>query len=107
MWTIDEVPLMPGTCTVLAASTSQRIALSGATAVRIATGVVGALSDVTGGVWYKFGDSTVTATAGSTDEVYVPLHVVLDVPVPVNLGVTHLAIIEAESGVAGSVQVFK
>jgi hypothetical protein len=84
--------------TVIAASSSQRIAVNGEM-VRFSVG--------TQGIWYKFGDSSVTATAGTAAEGYVPAGWVLDVPLPRNsLSAvnTNVAIIQAAGTAVGSVQ---
>ena len=84
--------------TVIAASSSQRIILNGAL-VRFSVG--------TQGVWYKFGDSSVSATAGTAAEGYAPANFVVDVPLPRNSLSsvnTHVAIIQAAGTAVGSVQ---
>ncbi len=104
MFNVNDTPLIARSTTVIAAAASQRIALLGGTVVRVAVG--------TQGLWYKFGDSTVAATAGTAAEGYVPANWVEDIPVPIESTqsavntVTHVAIIQAAATAVGSVQVF-
>ena len=79
--------------TVIAASSSQRIAIKGALVRFCVDGK---------SLWYKFGDSSVSATAGTAAEGYVPAGFPLDVPIPT--GVTNVAIIQAAATAVGSVQ---
>lgn len=83
------------TTTVIAASSSQRIVAAGAF-VRISCG--------TKGVWGIFGASTVTATAGTAGEFFIPAGQVTDWPIPA--GTTNLAIIQEGATAVGSVTVF-
>ena len=83
------------TTTVIAASSSQRIACAGAF-VRFAV--------ETKSVWAKFGSSTVDATAGTSAEFLIPAGQVLDTPIP--SGSTHVAIIQSGATAVGSVTVF-
>lgn len=88
--------------TVIAASSSQAITLGNAAFVRIACD--------TKGIWYKFGDTSVSATAGGAAEGYVPAGRVLDIPVPVLAGSTaapvKIAIIQDGATAVGSVTLF-
>lgn len=95
MWTVEELPLRPQTTTVISAAASQRVACAG-TYVRFSVG--------TKAIWYKFGSITVTATAGTAAEGFVPQDYVLDVPVP--SGSTHVALIQSGATSVGSVTVF-
>lgn len=80
--------------TVIAASSSQVIAVNGALVRFCVDGK---------SLWYKFGtDNTVSATTGSSSEGYVPAGFPLDVPIP--RGKTHVAIIQAAATAVGSVQ---
>jgi hypothetical protein len=105
MWTINENPRIARSTTVISALASQRIALSGGSAVRFSVGAQG--------IWYKFGGSAVDATAGTAAEGYVPANTTLDVPVPITSTVsspntiTHVAIIQAAATAVGSVEVYE
>lgn len=105
MFNVNDTPRQARSTTVIAASSSQRIALAGGTVVRFSVG--------TQGLWYKFGTSTVAATAGTAAEGYVPANTTLDVPVPITSTVsslntvTDVAIIQAAATAVGSVEVYE
>lgn len=96
VYPLAETPVERQTNTVISAAASQRIALSGAWIVRFSVAAKG--------LWFKFGSSTVEATAGTAAEGYVPAESILDVAAP--RGATHVAIIQAAATAVGSVTTF-
>ena len=85
-----------GTNTTIAASASQRIAIGNGSTVLFGVG--------TKGIWYKFGTSTVEATAGTAAEGFIPQETLVYLPVPRDA--THVAIIQSAATSVGSVTVF-
>ena len=85
-----------GTNTTIAASASQRIAIGNGSVVLFAVG--------TKGLWYKFGSSTVEATAGTAAEGFIPQETLVYLPVP--RGATHIAIIQSAATSIGSISVY-
>lgn len=91
---ISFQPLEPKSTTVISAAASQRVQVGAQNNVQIAVG--GAA------LWIKFGDSTVTATAGTASEIYVPAGWVSEFVSPS----THVAMIQDAATAEGSLTVF-